>query len=306
MAVRRVRVRVPATTSNLGPGFDVLGMALRLHNEAEVEIDPRRRGLAVEIAGEGASGLPRDASNLAVRSFRRAFRGAMPPGLAFRLTNRIPLARGLGSSAAARLCGLLAAGALQGRGGAPAEELVELACRLEGHPDNVAPAFFGGLRACRLERGRLSHFALRVPPGLGVAVCIPDFQVSTDKARAVLPRRVALKDAVATSSGLAFLIGAFERGRPEWLASAMRDVLHQPYRRPLVRGLDSVLRAALRAGAYGAALSGSGPAVLALGPRGRRLKAAGDAMRRAFARAGSASRVLCLDVDRVGARVEVR
>jgi homoserine kinase len=294
--VRAVRVRIPASTSNLGPGFDVLGMALTLYNEITVE---RSEKLVVDIRGEGSGSLPEDGRNLVVR----AFRALMPrSGFRFRMTNRIPLGRGLGSSAAARLGGLLAAAFLGPRRPPPGETVLR-ACSLEGHPDNAVPAFFGGLCASRYEGGKLQFVRLRRPKGLSVVACVPDFEVPTEKARAILPKRVPLKVAVQTASRLAMLLAAFEHRQYELLRSAMDDVLHQPYRKKLTPGMDAVIRAAVSAGAFGAALSGSGPTVLAFVPEGK-AGAAARSMERAFRRVRIASRSLRLGVDLEGARVE--
>lgn len=296
----KVFVSVPATTSNLGPGFDVLGMALGLRNELRLEVGPRPGPALIEIIGEGAAELPRGEDNLLLRSFRALLpRRRFPRALRLRLLNRIPLARGLGSSAAARLCGLLAAAAVSG---APRERVLGLACRLEGHPDNVVPALFGGLRAAWVEGTSTRHFALRLPRALAAVVCVPELKVPTARARAVLPARVPLADAARNGGRLAFLLGALERGRLDWLRFAMGDALHQPYRKRLVPGMEEVIAAALRAGAWGASLSGSGSAMLALTPRPR-AAFVGSAMVRAFARRRLPSRALTLEVDRRGALV---
>ena len=303
---RCIRVRVPATTSNLGPGFDVLGMALKLYNELELTALDAPEGLIIEIEGEGASSLPCGESNAAVEAFRAALpKGCKPRALRLRMKNRIPLGRGLGSSAAARLCGLLAGGAVHDFKERPLERLIQEACRMEGHPDNTVPAFYGGLCVSFKDGESFRHLRLKLPKGLGVSVCVPDFQVSTEKARALLPRKVDLRDAVRNSSRLALLVAALEQGRFGWLKIAMQDSLHQPYRKRLVRGMDSVIAAAERAGAFGAALSGSGPTILALTPKGTAQARVGRAMEKAFARAGAKSRALALEIDTEGARVEI-
>ncbi|MFA5141286.1 MAG: homoserine kinase [Elusimicrobiota bacterium] len=294
--VKAVRIRIPASTSNLGPGFDVLGMALTLYNEITVE---RSEKLVVDIRGEGSDSLPKDARNLVVRTFRTL----LPrPGFRFRMTNRVPLGRGLGSSAAARLGGLLAA-AFLGPRRPPPSEIVLRACSLEGHPDNAVPAFFGGLCASRYEKGKLQFVRLRQPKGLSVVACVPDFEVPTEKARAVMPKQVPLRVAVQTTSRLALLLAAFEHRQYDLLRSAMDDVLHQPYRKKLTPGMAAVIRAALSAGAFGAALSGSGPTVLAFAPKDK-AGAAARSMERAFQRVRIASKSLRLCVDTDGARVE--
>lgn len=300
---------IPATTSNLGPGFDVLGMALDLRNEITLEVLPEPGPAAVEISGEGGGFLPKDERNLVLRSLRTLLpRSRWPNALRLRLDNRIPIARGLGSSAAARLGGLLAAAAaLQG----PAfrrESLLERACILEGHPDNAVPACLGGLYAAVREgtsvRGGHQLCRIRPPEGLRAVICVPDFRLETARARAVLPGRPPMRDVVRNLGRLALLICAFEQRRYGLLRIAMRDFLHQPHRRRLVPGLERVLQAALAAGAFGSALSGAGPAILAFSPAGAAAGRVGRAMEAAFGRHGIASRSLVLGIDRAGARVE--
>jgi len=299
---RPLRIRIPATTSNLGPGFDVLGMALALYNDIEVSVLPGKGPDQVEIAGEGADRLPRDGRNLVLRAFREALGWKFHHPLRWRMKNRIPLCRGLGSSGAARLGGALAAAALSRTGKDRWPDFVAAACRMEGHPDNVMPAFFGGLcGSYRVDR-ELRFFRLRRPVGLRAVVCIPELEVPTEKARRVLPKTVPLADAVRTAARLAVLVTAFEQRRYERLAAGMDDVLHQPYRKRLIPGLYEALSAARRAGAHGAALSGSGSAVFALSPTAAAARA-GAAMARAFARRGLRSRSLVLDFDYRGAEV---
>jgi len=304
----RVKVRVPATTSNLGPGFDTLGMALKLYNEIDLSWAHGKGETLTEIEGEGRAELPPGERNPIVQAFRLILpKSRFPYALRVKMTNRIPLARGLGSSAAARLGGLLAAAALRDFRNPGVEDVVARACALEGHPDNVVPAFHGGLCASMWDgaRGRPAWVRLKMPRDLGVVVCVPDFKVSTEDARGLLPAKVPFKDAVRNASRLAMLIGALERGELGLLRLAMQDVLHQPYRRPLMRGMDAVIAAALRAGAFGAALSGAGPSVLALTTRGPKQAKIGRAMRKAFLRCGAKSRALALDVEPEGARIEI-
>ncbi|MEE8425526.1 MAG: homoserine kinase, partial [Elusimicrobiota bacterium] len=170
--------------------------------------------------------------------------------------------------------------------------------------DNVIPAFHGGLRACLREDGRVMHFCLLWPSDLGVVVCVPDFTVSTQKARRALPAKIAFQDAVHTSSRLALLISALEQGEYAWLKTAMRDVLHQPHRKKLIRGMDVVIQAAVKAGAFGASLSGSGPAIIAIALKGAKQAKIGRAMQKAFFRHGAESRYFVLDTEPKGARIE--
>lgn len=299
----RVTVTVPATTSNLGPGFDCLGLALDLRNELTLELLDERGPATVEIEGEGAKTLPRDQKNMLVKAARLILPKTLPGRLVFKSVNRIPLARGLGSSAAAAVAGLWAGAHLFGTLRRSEDELEALAVSLEGHPDNVAPCVHGGLTASLTEKGRSRANRLNIHPSLSAVVCIPAFELATKKARAALPKRVPLADAVYNSSRAILLARALETGRTGHLADLMDDRLHQPYRAKLVPGLREALAAAVKAGAAGAALSGSGPTVFAFveggaGPR------AGRAMARAFAAKRVKSAWRTLEIDHQGVRIE--
>ncbi len=297
-----IRVRVPATTSNLGPGFDAVGLALRLYNTLTLEEAERPE---IEIRGEGEKTLPRDPSHLAYRAAlavieRAGARGRSPRPRAFRLVqhNRIPLARGLGSSAAALLSGAAAANALLGEP-LDSQALLDLATEIEGHPDNVAPALLGGIVVCARTAGGVRWMRL-VPPRLPAVVAVPDFAVSTEEARRLLPQQVPFADAVFNVTRTALLIAALTGGRMDLLDEATQDRLHQPYRERLIPGLAQVFAAARRAGAHGVALSGSGPTVLAFGDA----PGIGNAMADAFRTAGAGCRTLDVEIDTEGTVVE--
>jgi len=300
--LRRVRVRVPASTSNLGPGFDCLGMALGLYNDLVVEMHSEDGPCEVAVSGEGAGSLPSDTNNLMVKA--AAIAGRFKNRLVFKAVNRIPLARGLGSSAAAIVAGLAAGSRLARRGPLDREQIFARAAELEGHPDNAAPAVFGGVSVCVKGGASVRRFSLRPHRDLVAVLCIPDFELATAKARAALPRTVPRAAAVANVSRALLLASAIERGRWDDLACAMEDSLHQPYRAPLIPGFSEVLAAARAAGACGAALSGSGSAMLALCRRGPRAAAIGAAMRRAFAARRVASRAVVLPIARQGVSVQ--
>jgi homoserine kinase len=286
--------QVPASTANLGPGFDCLGLALSLYNTLTLSI----AGVTeVELTGEGAGQLPLTRQNLVLRSAARLaeWAGVTVPGWRLEGYNEIPLARGLGSSSAAIVGGLVAANDLLQIGATP-EELLNLATELEGHPDNVAPALFGGLTVCALEAGKVTCVPLPAPPGLQVAVAIPNVEVSTEAARHTLPESYSREDAVFNVSHVALTVTALLQGRYELLHGAMQDRLHQPYRLPLVPGLSEVLEGAVKAGAYAATLSGSGPTIAAFCPQ--RLAAVEEAMAGAFARQGLRAEVRWLEPAR--------
>ena len=295
-----VRVSVPATSANLGPGFDAFGLALELRNTLVLE---EAAAPEAHFAGEGAELLGREASNLVLEAVAALYRqvGRPMPTLRLQVESRVPLARGLGSSATAIVGGLVAARALAGAELSDAE-LFQLADRIEGHPDNVAPALWGGAVLAWRSGQRVHARRLGVPAQLAAAVAVPETAVPTERSRAVLPATVPLADAVFNLGRSALLATALLSGELELLRDATQDRLHQPYRAALVPGLEEVLAAARRAGALGAALSGSGSAVLALG-RGD-LTAVAAAMADAFRAAGVECRTWCLEVSREGARVE--
>lgn len=261
-ASRVVSVSVPATSANLGPGFDSLGVALELRNTVRAE--PAAR-VEVVVEGEGAGRLPTGPENRVYQALARAFaaRGRPAPALRLVCVNRIPLARGLGSSAAAAVAGLALGNRLLGDP-LSADELLALATEIEGHPDNVTPCLLGGLRAMATENGRVLHCAVPTPAELAAVAFIPDFQLDTARARAVLPTRVPFGDAVWNVSRTGLLVAALAAGRLDLLRAATADRLHQPYRQTLFPALPALVGAALEAGALGAFLSGAGPTVLAL------------------------------------------
>jgi homoserine kinase len=263
------RVTVPATSANLGPGFDSLGLALDLRDELEAEL--AGSGLSVEVTGEGAGAVPLDEDHLVVRAMRVAFDalGGQPTGLTLVCRNSIPHARGLGSSSAAIVGGLVLARALADEGIARLDDtaLLELAVEMEGHPDNVAPALVGGfVIAGRDEHGSSYAVSAPVDPRIGATVFVPPEPLSTEVARGLLPLTVPHADAAADAGKAALLVAALA-GRPDQLWRATRDYLHQDYRRPAMpASLDLVDR--LRVDGHAAVVSGAGPSVLALVPDG--------------------------------------
>lgn len=295
-----VTVAVPASTANLGPGFDCLGLALGLYNRVTLrEWDDVR----VTVQGEGAGVLPLDRSNPMVQAVCHLFEqvGYRPPGLWLEQENGIPVAAGLGSSAAAILGGLLAANALIGDPLQP-KELLEMATRLEGHPDNVASALYGGLVLVIHDKDQLLVDKISVPE-MHVVVVLPDYPLPTVQARAALPPQVPMTDAVFNSGRLAMLIRALESGDYERLGAAMEDRLHQPYRVPLIPGMAEAFRAARAAGAAAATLSGAGPSIVAFAPENH--ESIAEAIVRAFAKKGLGSRMWILPIDRTGSKVAI-
>jgi homoserine kinase len=260
-----VRLSVPATSANLGPGFDSLGLALSLRDELEAEVLPD--GLVVEVEGAGAEGVPRDESHLVVRAMRAAFdlMGAQPPGLRLACRNVIPHARGLGSSSAAIVAGVVLARGLVAGGQllASDEALFDLAAALEGHPDNVAPAFYGGFVISGREGDHWYAVRAGVDPRITAVVFVPPTGVETTVARGLLPTSVPHADAAANSGRAALLVAALT-GQPEHLLTATRDWLHQEQREPAMPETLALVRR-LRADGVPAVVSGAGPTVLAFG-----------------------------------------
>jgi homoserine kinase len=291
----RVRVRVPATSANLGPGFDALGLALALYNEVTIA-ESDSHVLVVSIEGEGSGRLDTGGDNVVARGVRMAFEVAGRPfrGAAIHCVNRIPLSRGLGSSAAAWVGGLAAANALLGD---PIDRqgLVALAARAEGHPDNVAAAVHGGLTVSCADGPAVGAVSLPVPPALRFVVLVPELQSATREARAVLPNEVSRADAVFNVQRVSLLLAALASGRIDLLSTAMHDRLHQPYRLRLFPWMDAVAASAREAGALGCVLSGAGPSMLAVVPGAADVVA--RAMAETLAGGGLAGRALELEVD---------
>jgi homoserine kinase len=298
--VMRVRVRIPASSANLGPGFDALALALALYNEVVAE---EAEGVRCVAEGEGAGRLATDVRNVVARGVRSAYEavGRNFRGCQLTCVNRIPLARGLGSSAAAWVGGLVAGNALLGSP-LDREALLTLAARAEGHPDNVAAALYGGLTvSCSGSDGTMA-LTLPVPPRLTWVVLIPEVTSATAEARAVLPRSVPRPDAVFNVQRVALLLAALQTDRPDRLPLAFEDRLHQPYRLRLFPWMPDVAAAARRAGALGCVLSGAGPSLLAV-VTGESSKVA-RAMEESLRAAGMGGAAHALQVDRQGAVVE--
>ena len=261
---RKVSVKVPATSANLGPGFDTLGMALSYYDELEVEA-VAGDGAFVEVIGEGAGEVPTDASNLVVRSIAYVFEksGQKLPGLRLKAHNIIPHGRGMGSSGAAVVSGIVAAkGLLEGVVDFTSQQLLQLATDLEGHPDNVAPALFGGLTIAWEDASGPHHKKLIVHRGVSPLELVPNFKMSTATARALQPESVPHEDAVFNVSRSALLVAALTQS-PELLMAATEDRLHQDYRAEAMPEAGKVIEL-MRANNHAAVVSGAGPSVLVL------------------------------------------
>jgi homoserine kinase len=297
-----VTVQVPATSANLGPGFDSLGLALSLYDRVEARVAPT--GVEVRVTGAGAGQVGSGEKHLVVRAMRAGFAaiGTQPPGLALDCRNEVPQGFGLGSSAAAIVAGLLAARELAGAAGAAVltpDALLQLATELEGHPDNVAACLSGGLTISWTTAAGVRVARLTPLPGITPVLCVPAVPLATVAARQVLPADVPHAVAAANSARAALLIAALT-ARPDLLLDGTEDYLHQQYRAAAMPGTAALI-ARLRAVGIAAVVSGAGPSVLALTVDGAQ-QAAADVARIAGEDEGT-WQVLPLSVDSLGARV---
>lgn len=301
-----VTVRVPATTANIGPGFDCLGAALSLYNTFTFTLTDSSTSSAplIQVRGVDAERVATTAHNLAYQCYLKLFEALGQHGPAVNLTIdlQVPLARGLGSSATAIVGGLLAGNAIAGSPLSSAE-LMNLAIAIEGHPDNVVPALRGGCQLTVMNDSKswqvcdISWHSSLVP-----VVAIPNFELSTAAARQVLPAAYSRDDAIFNAAHMGLLVRALETGHEGWLRTALGDRIHQPYRQTLIYGYDAVREAALKAGAHGLVISGAGPSLLALTPLNA-AEAVKAAMTTAWDQAGFEPWAMILTLDPTGAIV---
>ena len=295
-----VTVTVPATTANLGPGFDCIGAALTLYNEFKfTRLD--KGGVIISATGAEAEKVKTDESNLVYQAFVTFYQYLQqtPPPVKIEIKMGVPLARGLGSSATAIVSGLVGANLLAGEP-LSQSQVMELAIAIEGHPDNVVPALLGG---CRLAATNDTAWEICEIPWHNYVVpvvAIPDFELSTKEARQVLPTQVSRADAIFNTAHLGLLLRGLETGNSNWLKAALQDKLHQPYRKALIPGYDAVNSAALATGAYGMVISGAGPTLLALTDE-LHSQAVAAAMTAAWKQEGITAIVRSLSLDTQGA-----
>ncbi len=302
-----VKVKVPATSANCGPGFDCLGLAVTVYNELEMTLLEENK-LLIESTGEGAESIPTDDKNIVWKSARmvleRSGFGHKFKGAIIKMNNNVPMSRGLGSSAAAIVAGLVAANEIIGK---PfnKQDLLKFATEIEGHPDNVAPALFGGFTVSVVDnKGAVQTFSFLPKLKLKMIVAVPDFQLSTRTARQVLPANVPLKDAIFNISRASMLIAALIQGKENFLSCAFDDALHQPYRKELVPGMNEVFDAAKKSDAIGVALSGAGPCLIAFSPMHKHIENnIATEMVQTFKQHGVQSSAMILDLDTKGATV---
>lgn len=291
-------LRIPATTANLGPGMDVFGMALNLYNIITVE---PAQSMEIKIIGYGDN-LPTDKSNLFYQVLEKLYKHANAdmPTLAITLENNIPPGKGLGSSAAVIVGALITGNTLLGR---PLgfDALLKLACKIEGHPDNIAPALLGGI-VIAIESGEeiITH-SFEPPQGLRMVAAIPNFELPTKQARHVLPENVSLKDAIYNVGRAALVTAALKDSDFKLLSRVLEDKLHQQYRTVLIPGMEDVFQAAKEAGAIGAVLSGAGPTLIAF--TDGREEEIGLAMQNAFLKHGVNAEIKYLQPCLTGAEI---
>lgn len=269
MMPRTLKLRVPGSTSNLGAGFDTLGLALDLPLEVVFHFEVDRTAI-LAVRGEGPYEIAKVEDHLVLQAWQRACRelGRPAPSVALEIDNKIPLRRGLGSSGAAIVAGLLAAQIFFGNA-LSRQQMLALACELEGHPENASASLLGGLTVNGVANGRVfcERFA---PPGNWAAACfIPELEMATAAARRVLPASLPRHEAVGNVQSAAMMVAAFAKANPEVLAFAARDFIHQPFRKALIPGFEVILDSAMQNGAYCAFLSGSGSTLLAIADRDR-------------------------------------
>ncbi len=295
-------IRVPASTANLGPGFDTMGLALGLYLTIRGQILPAGEPWRLTASGRNPAGIPLDADeNLICRVARHAADNSyvnLPP-LALDIDNDIPLASGLGSSAAAIVAGVSLVEAVTGMEFSR-DEFLRHAMVFENYTDNLAPARFGGwITSCGRTGGTPILFHRDFPGDLRIIIVTPDFALPTEKMRAVLPDTIARAEAIFQMQHVMMFVGALEHGRYDLLREAMRDHLHQPFRAPYVPGLPEIL-ALERPGLLATALSGAGPSVLALAAHDADPDAVADAVRQCFTAHGHSSTTYFLDIDTAG------
>lgn len=297
----RFQIKVPATSANLGPGFDALGLALDLWNESTFE---PADAFSVYVEGEGRGKLHQGKYNMIIRAaLKLAERiGRQLPPFVGHCVNNIPTGSGLGSSAAATLTGLMVGNTLL-QSPLTRDEILNLAAEIEGHSDNVAPALLGGFVVSTVNERKI--IARQIPIGLDVCITIalPDFYLPTKQARMVLPKKIPLRNAVHNISRAVLVTEAFRNGDLRLLGEAMTDTLHQPYRLKLIPGALAAMEAAQEAGAAAVALSGAGPSLIAFSSKAE--AGIGESMKRAYQAAGLSTRIFNLRVSSQGAEIQV-
>lgn len=296
-----IRIQVPATSANLGSGFDALGIALTLYNQVWMEESD-----SVDITCRDDVVVPKDESNLIFWAAKRVYErcGRKLPGLRIVQLNNIPIARGLGSSSACIVAGILGANRLLGSP-LSSQDLINLAAEIEGHPDNTTPAIEGGLAASAIEAGRVYSVSVPVSEKIRFVLFIPPFELKTEKARSVLPQQYSREDAVYNLSRSALMIASLFSGRLENLRVAVQDRIHQPYRAGLIENLDTVFRFSYELGSLGTYVSGAGPTIISLIDADNTEAFEKYAAQRLEEKGISGWQIMILNTDSEGARISI-
>lgn len=301
--MNKITVSVPATTANLGVGFDCLGAALTMANEFQFKVVDSDTKLKIIVEGKELDKVDVDENNLIYRSLLQLYQHIeqSPPNLEITIKLGVPLSRGLGSSATAIIAGLLGANNLAGNPLAQSE-IRDMAIAIEGHPDNVVPALYGDCLLSVEDGGKWQISSIPWHQDIIPVVAIPNFELSTQEARSVLPTEYSRSDAIFNISRMGLLIRALATNNAEWLQTALVDQLHQPYRKKLITGYDQVQQAAISAGAYGMVISGAGPTLLALSSP-ERVEGVVNSMAETWGNLGIEADVRSLAINTVGAKI---
>lgn len=300
----KIKIQVPATTANCGPGFDTFGIACSLYNYFTLEkIDGNKN--IVEIIGEGSTLLDNDDDNYVLVAIKKIFSQAKTTMPAFKLTmeNNIPLSRGLGSSSSAIVAGLISGNYFLGNIFSKTD-ILNFASDLEGHPDNVAPAVYGGITISYMTSSSTADKVnLKIPENLQLIAVVPEFSLATKLAREALPAAVPYKDTIFNLGRVALLTASFEQNNLELLRVALEDKIHQPYRAHLIPNMSEIFEVAIHQGAYGTVISGAGSTLMAFANKNIDCQKIGIAMVQAFAKHDIKSNYHVLEIDHVGAKI---
>lgn len=299
-----VTFKIPATSANIGSGFDSLGLALDLYNEIHIYENENSKKIEFEITGEGENEISKDNNMIldAMKLVYKKLKVKPEKGYIIKCINRIPLSRGLGSSSAAIIGGLLSANYILGNKLSLENDILNMAVQLEGHPDNVSPAILGGIISGVVRKNEdFKYVKINTPKNLKAIVAIPNFHLSTEKARNALPKEISFKDAIFNISRAALLTSALSSNKLDLLEVATDDKLHQDYRAKFIPGLKELFKEAKKAGAYSVTISGAGSSILALVKNDENIiKKVSNAMKESFAKKKIESEIKVLNIPNKG------
>ncbi|MEI0843205.1 homoserine kinase [Brachyspira pilosicoli] len=299
-----VTFKIPATSANIGSGFDSVGLALDLYNEIHIYENENSKKIEFEITGEGENEVSKDNNMIldAMKLVYKKLKVKPEKGYIIKCINRIPLSRGLGSSSAAIIGGLLSANYILGNKLSLENDILNMAVQLEGHPDNVSPAILGGIISGVVRKNEdFKYVKINTPKNLKAIVAIPNFHLSTEKARNALPKEISFKDAIFNISRAALLTSALSSNKLDLLEVATDDKLHQDYRAKFIPGLKELFKEAKKAGAYSVTISGAGSSILALVKNDENIiKKVSNAMKESFAKKKIESEIKVLNIPNKG------